>query len=102
MTTEFTEIAIKIMGREYQIRCPQTDADSLADAASYLEDKMCGIKDSGKVLSLDRIAVIAALNISHQFLALEKSSHANMQAIQQRLQDLQQKIDAAMELSSAE
>ena len=88
--------AIEILGKIYQIKCPQTEIESLQSAAVYLEEKMRHLRDTGKVLSLDRIAVITALNITHQYLSLENQQSHNAQSIQQRLQDIQSKLDGAL------
>lgn len=101
-------ITVEIMGRAYQIKCSESEALSLQRAAQFLEEKMINARDVGKVISIDRIAVIAALNIAHQFLNLENQSKNQVTNIQQHLLDLQSKVETAlskhqqMELSSAE
>ncbi|GAA6144985.1 cell division protein ZapA [Thalassolituus maritimus] len=63
-------VSLTIMEREYRINCPEGAESELREAASYLDDKMQEIREAsskaGKVLGADRIAVIAALNITHQ------------------------------------
>lgn len=101
---------INIMGRPYQIKCPENEVHSLQRAATFLEDKMKHIRDTSQVLSIDRLAVIAALNIAHQFLNLENQSSDHLETIQQRLRNLHKKVDtilsepepAEMEFSSIE
>ncbi|MHB1948379.1 MAG: cell division protein ZapA [Gammaproteobacteria bacterium] len=108
MIKDTTEITIKILGKSYQIKCPEDEASALQEAAFYLEKKMRETRDTSKVLSIDRIAVITALNMAHQLLELETQAIEKAHAIQQRLRDIQNKVDTALvrhaqlELTSAE
>lgn len=95
--TKEASTTIEIMGKTYQIKCPENEVQALQKAAHYLEDKMQELRDSGKVLSMDRIAVLVALNISHQYLSLESENNAAMDTIQGRLQSLYKKLNHAAE-----
>lgn len=64
-------ITVTILDRDYQIACKQEEKDSLLAAARYLDQKMREIRDRGNVIGIDRIAVMAALNIAHDFLQLK-------------------------------
>ncbi|MCD6039309.1 MAG: zapA [Gammaproteobacteria bacterium] len=92
------ETAIEIMGKTYQISCPESEINSLHCAAQYLEEKMRLMRESG-VLSFDRIAMITALNITHQLLLLEQKKNERTLMINQRLTELKNKIDNALALS---
>ncbi len=59
---------VTIMGREFRVACPEGEKPSLIEAASYLDRKMREIRESGKVIGVERIAIMAALNIAHDFL----------------------------------
>jgi cell division protein ZapA len=71
-------LALTILEKEYRVNCPDGAEEKLRDAARLLNDKMLEIKNasasSGKILPLDRIAVIAALNLAHQLRELEGQS----------------------------
>lgn len=101
-------VNIDILGKTYQVNCPENEVESLKQAAQLLEEKMKSTRESGAILSNDRIAVITSLNLVHQIMLLEQQSSQFMQTIQQRLYDIQGKVDAAlaenaqMELPSAE
>lgn len=99
MSIEIPETSVEIMGKLYQIKCPEDEVPSLHRAASYLQDKMRSMRDAG-VLSIDRIAVITALNIVHQLLTLEQTKNQDLQLINQRLSALQNKVEAAIAESS--
>jgi cell division protein ZapA len=107
MSEESVGTTVEILGKSYQIKCPEGEVHSLQRAAQYLEEKMRMMRESG-VLSLDRVAIITALNIVHQLLMAEQQKNSHFQTINQRLQDLQVKVDQAlmrnveMELETAE
>jgi len=106
MSEETVGISIEIMDKIYQIKCPEAEINSLQRAARYLEEKMCVMRQAG-TLSVERIAIITALNIVHQLLMTEQQTNHHFQFINQRLQDLHLKIDqsitenAQMELETA-
>jgi len=60
---------VTIMGREFRVACPEEERESLLQAVTYLDRKMREIRDHGKVIGLERIAIMAALNITHDYLA---------------------------------
>lgn len=61
-------VTVKILDKEYQVACPPEQEAELVVSAKYLDKQMRGIRDSGKVIGLERIAVMAALNISYELL----------------------------------
>jgi len=60
---------VTIMGREFRVACPDDEREGLLQAVTHLDRKMREIRDSGKVIGLERIAIMAALNITHDYLA---------------------------------
>lgn len=68
-------VTVKILDKEYQVACPEEQEAELVVSAKYLNKQMRGIRDSGKVIGLERIAVMAALNISYELL--QASDHAD-------------------------
>jgi cell division protein ZapA len=89
--------SVEIMGKTYQIKCPAAETHFLQQAAQYLEEKMRLMREAG-VLSLDRIAIITALNVAHQLLLLEQQKNQHLQRINVRLNDLQNKVEQALGL----
>ncbi|MCH9696594.1 MAG: cell division protein ZapA [Gammaproteobacteria bacterium] len=61
-------VRITILGKEYHIVCPQDEKEGLLEAARQLEDKMDEIRNSGRVFGAERIAVMAALNVTHELI----------------------------------
>ncbi|MFT5710803.1 MAG: cell division protein ZapA [Halioglobus sp.] len=69
-------VTVKILDKDYQVACPTERQSELVVSASYLDKQMRAIRDSGKVIGLERIAVMAALNISHELL--QASEHSDI------------------------
>ncbi len=61
-------IEIHILGRAYKVVCARDEESALIAAADYLDEKMRGIRDSGKVIGAERIAIMAGLNLAHDLL----------------------------------
>lgn len=87
---------IFILDKAYKIACPAGEQDNLRRAAQYLDRKMREIRGSGKVLGLERIAVIAALNISHELLGMRQQSGGDCVAPGD-ISALMQRMDQALQ-----
>lgn len=74
MNTDVSHIDIFILDKAFKIACPASEQDNLRRAAQYLDHKMRDIRGSGKVMGIERIAIIAALNISHELLTQQRDS----------------------------
>jgi cell division protein ZapA len=61
-------VEVNIMGREFTIACPPQEREGLLSAVAYLDKKMCDIRDAGKLVGVERIAMMAALNLAHELL----------------------------------
>ncbi|NOQ70308.1 MAG: cell division protein ZapA [Gammaproteobacteria bacterium] len=82
-------LTIKILDKEYRIGCPEEEKDNLRASAELLNDKLNEIKQQGSVIGSERIAIMAALNMSHEIL--------HNQSITTEHSDLNQRIDALSE-----
>ncbi len=76
--------------------CEPGERDALLAAAKYLNDKMLGIRTSGRVVGTDRLAVMAALNISHELLQLRDSRVGLSESVNSRIRSMRQKIEALL------
>ncbi len=97
--SEVRTVTVNILDKEYQVACPPEQEAELVVSASYLDKQMRSIRESGKVIGLERIAVMAALNISHELL--QASEHEEdgpgAQAIpSEEVDGLAKKIDEAI------
>ena len=94
--TQSNTLTVHIMDKEYCIACPNDERSNLENAARYLDGKMREIRLSGKVIGADRVAVMAALNITHDLL--HKQQHLDQQAGSNReqLRSLLNRVDSAL------
>ena len=76
MSSDPGAIRINILDKEYLVACPEEEKDALLASAKLLSDKMREIRASGKVVGMDRIAVMAGLNIAHE--AIESGASAEL------------------------
>jgi len=68
MSYMYAHVSVRILEKEYQVSCPADERTALLDSAEILNAKMREIRDSGKVVGLDRVAVMAALNMANELL----------------------------------
>jgi cell division protein ZapA len=68
MTEHYAQVSVRILDKEYQVACPVEERTELLDSAEVLNAKMREIRDSGRIVGLDRIAVMAALNMANDLL----------------------------------
>lgn len=94
--TKTVSATIEILGKLYPVRCLEPELESLKQAAEFLNEKMAEVQDSGKVINLERIAIITALNIAHQFLQLDQQKSSLVHKINQRITNLQDKLETAI------
>jgi cell division protein ZapA len=88
--------SIEILGKFYSVRCPETELLSLQEAAKFLNQQMAEVQESGKAINLERIAIISALNIAHQFLQADQQKNGFINKVNQRIAQLQTKLDSAL------
>lgn len=89
-------VTVQILGKDYQVACPEGQEVALRKSAAYLNGKMSEIRNTGKVLGIERIAVMAALNISHELLENGPPSSEATKNTNEQINRLSNKIDQAM------
>ncbi len=96
--TQPSTVTVTILDKDYQVACPEEQRGELIVSASYLDKQMRSIRDSGKVIGVERIAVMAALNISHELLKAseQNASPSEGSGTSEDLQQLNRKIDDAL------
>ena len=87
---------VKILDREFRVACPEDEKAELLEAAGYLDKKMCEIRDAGKIASVERIAIMAALNIAHELLNTKLGGGFDVGDYKRRIQLMQAGIDEAL------
>lgn len=87
---------VNILGREFRIACREEEQKDLLKAIEYLNIKMREIRDAGKVIGVERIAIMAALNITHELLSSRGDSGFEVGEIKRRIFGMQAAIDQAL------
>jgi cell division protein ZapA len=93
------QVSVRILEKEFLIACPHEERAALLDAAELLNRRMRDIRETGKVIGYDRIAVMAALNLANDLLRVETTDRKTDEQIIQRIKALRERIDGAVERS---
>jgi cell division protein ZapA len=96
MTEMYAHISVKILEKEYQVSCPASERTDLLDSAEILNARMREIRDSGKVVGLDRIAVMAALNMANELLHAKARDRELEGSVGQRLKLLSDRVESVL------
>jgi len=87
---------VKILDSEFRVACPDDEKAELLEAVTYLDKKMREIRDAGKITSVERIAIMAALNIAHELLTTKLGGGFDMGDYKRRMESMQATIDEAL------
>ncbi len=96
MSGEIKTLDIKILDRELRVACPEEERGELLDAVAYLDRKMREIRDAGKIASVERIAIMAALNITHELLSIKVGKGVDLADFKRRMAAMETAIDEAL------
>ena len=91
------QVSVRILEKEYQFSCPANERNDLLNSAEFLNAKMRQIRDSGKVVGLDRIAVMAALNLSNDLLKNRNREELLDSDWGLRLKSMRERVESALE-----
>jgi len=94
---EPAQVTVRILEKEYFVACPPSERDDLLESAAYLNGRMREIRDGGKIVGLDRIAVMAALNIANDLLKLRARDQGSQSELGQRIKILRERVETALE-----
>ena len=90
-------VTVRILEREYRVMCKPDERRALMESALFLDQQMREIRDSGRVSSMEKIAVMCALNLSEEILRLRQESSQRQEKIDQRISELAGRLDQALE-----
>jgi cell division protein ZapA len=96
MNQENNLITVKILEREYTVRCPKQEEKPLQEAARYLDEQMRVVRQSGTITSTDRVAIVTALNLTHELFQLRKQKNEYVDEVRDRVKKLQNKIENSL------
>ncbi|HEY0199699.1 MAG TPA: cell division protein ZapA [Rhodanobacter sp.] len=98
MNTPVSEpVALRLIDREFLIACSPEEREGLMEAASFLDRKMRELRANAKAPSFERLAVLTAISVTHEFLSLRKRHDGQEQRLSDGLAALRQKLDAALD-----
>ena len=93
MTEQNAQVSVRILDKEYQVACPASERTNLLDSAEVLNTKMREIRDSGRIVGLDRIAVMAALNMANDLIQANARDQELEGGISDRLKIISDRVD---------
>lgn len=96
MTDMYAHVSVRILEKEYQVACPASERTALLDSAEALNDRMREIRDSGKVVGLDRIAVMAALNMANELLQAREKGESLEHTVGNRIKLLSDRVETVL------
>jgi cell division protein ZapA len=95
-----SQLDVSIMGQSYRLACKEGEEAALQEAVAYLDEKMCAIRDAGRIRGNDRIAVMAALGIAAELLATKSSSgpfsEMTLSEVKQKISAMHAALDEAL------
>ena len=90
-------VSIRLLDREYTVGCEPDERDSLLAAAKLLDNKMREIRGNNRMAALDRVAVLAALNLAHELQQMRSDNEGRDRELERTLGDLHRKLDGLFE-----
>jgi cell division protein ZapA len=96
MNEMYAHVSIRILEKEYQVACPADEKADLIASAELLNQKMREIRDSGKVIGLDRVAVMAALNMANELLQRTDDDRELKDIVGLRVKAMRERLDTAL------
>lgn len=93
---DLAKVSVRILEKEYMVACPIDERSALLDSAELLNGRLREIRESGKVVGLDRMAVIAALNLAHDLIKLQQKERDLEQSAGQRIRAMRERIDTEL------
>lgn len=96
MKIDSEPVVVNILDKEYKVACPEGERDALLMSAQIIDQKMRDIRDGGKVIGTDRVAVMAALNVAHDLLRQRQALDNTAHDVGRRARALQERIDSAL------
>ena len=96
MNDPYAQVSVRILDKEYQVACPPSERTDLLDSAEALNAKMLEIRDSGRVVGLDRIAVMAALNMANDLLHAKARDRLLEGDLSGRLKIISERVESVL------
>lgn len=95
MSDRTVRVSVRILEKEYQVACLPEERSELLDSAEFLNAKMREIRDGGNIIGLDRIAVMAGLNLANELLKIRSRGEAGSE-VAPRIRQMRENVEAAL------
>jgi len=89
-------VSVTILEKKYQFACEPDQRNDLIEAARLLDETMTAIKDGGRLMSLERIVLQAALNFSAQVVKMQQNEQFREEKIDSKIRMLADQLDDAL------
>lgn len=96
MNDAYAQVSVRILDKEYQVACPTNERTELLDSAEELNSRMRDIQDTGRVVGLDRIAVMAALNMANELLRARARDRELDGDLSNRLKNITNRVESVL------
>ena len=96
MSHDPARVSVRILDRDYMVACPYEERPALLEAAEYLNARMREVRDSGKVVGLDRVAVMVALNMANELLQLRTRGNRATVEAGDKVRALRERVESAL------
>ena len=96
MSESTAQVSVRILDKEYQVACPASERTDLLDSAEVLNAKMREIRDSGRIVGIDRIAVMAALNMANDLLHAQARDRTLDGDVSSRLKLISDRVESVL------
>ncbi len=96
MVTNPEPVSVSILDREYQFNCEPGERKALIEAAHFLNEKMREVKAAGRLMALERVAVMAALNLADELLKMKTAEEARKTQVDDRIRRLADEVEGAL------
>jgi cell division protein ZapA len=96
MSDRNVRVSVRILEKEYQVACLPEERSELLDSAELLNNRMKEIRDGGNIVGLDRIAVVAALNLSHELLKLRNRGDAAQGDVGRKVRQMRERVETVL------
>ena len=95
MSDRLVRVSVRILEKEYQVACLPEERSELLDSAEFLNGKMRDIRDAGNIVGLDRIAVMAALNLAHELIKRNRTEAVDSE-VSERVRQMRERVESAL------
>ena len=89
-------VTVTILDKEYRIACQPGEEEAVLASALHLDERMREIRQTGKIIGTERIAVMVALNMAHELLTLQEDHSETDATLERRMRQLQEQVEVAL------